>query len=93
MTDIRPTMTQARRHYLARLASREITGRASNNVGYQCMQLGWTEWLFSDGVETLTETDFRAKFAPGEERSRAYGRWNNVSEVVTAAGLKALEGL
>jgi hypothetical protein len=81
-----PTMTANRFKWLKRL---EIgpANRGHSRVGYDCMQLGWTEWNYVNaGGEAMTGVEARARY--GEQW------WNAVQiagERLTDAGREALK--
>lgn len=60
-----PNLTPARRAWLERLeAQRVCDGRVKGRTGYDCMQLGWTQWVrgVKDGRyfgEALTDAGHR----------------------------------
>jgi hypothetical protein len=79
---ILPTITIARLRWLAELEEKGVARRRSH-VGYHTMRLGWTEWIYSDGAETIGEDEFDRRYPVGEppagtnpkELARAHATW------------------
>jgi hypothetical protein len=82
---IHPTLSPGRRAWLEKLARDGKASRPRGNVGYDCMQLGWTEWavMTADGA-VMGWAEAGAKY-PGAWRSSPM-----VGEMLTDEGRRVL---
>jgi len=85
---LHPDMTKPRKAWLEHLLAHGPAKRRKSPVGFNCMQLGWTEWNYSlpDGTP-VTKADAKERF--GE-------KWfdnvtTNFEERITEAGRAALQ--
>lgn len=87
MNTIHDHLTPGRRRWLERLNEEGmIERRPRGNVGYHCMHLGWTEWVFEDK---------KGRRMVKKEAIERYGYGNMsavkiVGEAITEAGLAKL---
>ena len=88
---IRPTITPARIAWLRKLRDEGPAVRAKSVVGYECMKLGWTDWLVRDRETgaVLTLAEARAATPPGTLYMERYDRAES-REAITAAGRAVL---
>jgi len=83
---IHPRMTAARRAWLERLRDDGPAERGKSRTGFDCMQLGWTEWDYRVDGKPITADEAR-------EQSRAgMINYTILKERITEAGLRALDG-
>ena len=93
MIALAPTLTLARRAWLAKLRNAGVAQRHSV-VGYQTMRLGWTQWAYynSETDETISEEEFERRYPAGEERARAWeSSWRICGEMLTDEGRRILD--
>lgn len=84
-------LTPGRRAWLAKLAAEGVADRPAGNVGYVCMRLGWTTWLYERNGERATHNELIARIRASEPV--VWREWRNIGEVLTDAGRKVLEGV
>ncbi len=84
------SLTEKRRAWLEQLRDHGPACRARNNIGYCCMQAGWTEWYaeFKDGRQ-MPMSEAR-KLYPGPEAWDMF-KSGQFRECITSAGLAALQ--
>ncbi len=82
-------LTPKRRAWLERLRDEGHACRARTNVGYTCMQAGWTEWYakFKDGRE-MPMSQARALYSGPDLWDRL--ETGQLAECLTEFGLAAL---
>jgi hypothetical protein len=73
--------TPARHQWLARLNREPLVQRRGSVVGFQCMRLGWTQWLYVLDEEPRKHTT---------DPLGAIPRWRVVGETLTPAGVRML---
>jgi hypothetical protein len=88
---MKPTLTPARRAWLERLRDHGPAHRGGSRVGYDCMNLGWTTWNYTDPTtgEPLTSDEARARY--GKEWWGVVGGSGLLAERITATGRAVLE--
>lgn len=80
-------LTPKRRAWLELLRDRGPHSRSTSNVGYYCMQAGWTEWCYrSLEGEEMTTDEARARYG-----DKFWEVVSTAGERITAAGRKVLE--
>lgn len=83
---LHPVMTPKRMAWLISLIEKGPRPRGKGRTGYDCMQLGWTEWDFKrDGKPISSEEAWEAMRAGIHD-------FTMDGERITAAGKKALRG-
>jgi hypothetical protein len=80
---IHPRLTPVRRAWLESLATLGVATRGRGRTGYDCMQLGWTKWIWVD-----RETG--ARLTADEVRERGYRDIEIIGEELTDAGRAVL---
>lgn len=73
--------------WLRALADNGVMTRPKTNVGYRAMRKGYTDWVQSNGVETMSWQEFHRRFEPSSTR---YDGWATIGEQLTDLGRKAL---
>jgi hypothetical protein len=59
---LHPRLTPGRRAWMERLRARGSAKRSRGPVGYQCMTLGWTQWVFRKGDQARPQAEVIAEF-------------------------------
>ena len=100
MRRILPTITEKRLAFL-RLLERQGIASRNSRVGYDTMNLKWTQWAYTNGIETISAADFDWQFPAGDHavdddprwkaRAEAWNTWRKCGETLTDAGRAILE--
>ena len=81
-------LTDKRLEWLRLLQWKEPLGRNRTNVGFYCMQAGWTEWNYrNDAGEDMTAAEAKERY--GEKYWEIV---SGVGERLTELGRAVLEG-
>lgn len=86
---LHPHLTPGRRAWLERL-HRGPAKRGRGPVGFQCMTLGWTQWLFRRGEQTCARADIEAEYG-NWHAAREAGWMVTELETLTPEGRRMLE--
>jgi hypothetical protein len=81
---LHPLLTPARRTWLESLAALGIATRGRGRTGFNCMQIGWTKWVWVD-------TKTGAQLTADEVRERGHRDVKIIGEELTDAGRAILK--
>jgi hypothetical protein len=87
-------LTEARRRWLTKLRDEGPAKRERGRTGYDCMVVGWTDWLVrtKDGELIQLGEAMRRWPDPGERLANTtFLNEGEPSEVITEAGRRALK--
>jgi hypothetical protein len=80
------TVTPGDLRWLEQLERDGIACRGRGPNGFRCMHRGWTEWVLSNGAETIGWAEFYARFPD----NKPWDDWKNIGEQLTKQGREAL---